>query len=81
MIIASSVLGFIAGAITGFRSGLGQWKLFGLLGVLIELIVGITLLNIYPVLNFEFQMVLTVAVGGFMLGNAIAAPAGAIFNS
>lgn len=81
MLITSTILGFLLGTITGFKSGLGQWRLLGFVGVLIEAILGIELLHIYPVFNFEYQMAGVVCIGGFLLSNAIAAPISAFFSS
>jgi hypothetical protein len=81
MIIASVIIGLIAGAICGFKTGGGQWRFLGVLGSLIGFVAGITLLNTYTMLNFEGQMAFTAGVGCFLLTNAICAPIGAAYNT
>lgn len=56
----------VLGAVIGFKTGFGGWVLAGFVGMLIEFIVGISIINVAPASEHPWAT----AVGGFILGNA-----------
>jgi hypothetical protein len=52
----------------------------GMLGVLVELILGIDLLQIYPLAGVELLKACVAGFGGLLLGNSIGAPTRTFFH-
>lgn len=68
-----TIAGLVLGAVSGFKTGFGGWVL-GFLGMLIELIVGISIINVAPSAGHPWAA----GIGGFFLGNAVGSLAKAI---
>jgi len=71
MIITLIALGFLMGGCSGFNAGLGRWRVVGILGVVVELILGAALLVIYPCIAPQGLSWFLAGFGGFLLGSAI----------
>ncbi|MFO1439341.1 MAG: hypothetical protein U1F81_13565 [Verrucomicrobiaceae bacterium] len=61
-----TLTGIALGALFGFKSGFGVWLVAGFIGLLIEFIVGISIINVAPSSGHPWAA----GIGGFILGNA-----------
>lgn len=61
-----TIAGIVLGALAGFKTGIGKWVLLGLLGVAVELIVGISVIHIARISAPPW----IAGIGGLFLGNA-----------
>ncbi len=59
--------GILLGSLTGFKTGVGGWVLAGVLGLVIELIVGVSIINVAHTSAPPW----VAGIGGLILGNAV----------
>ena len=65
---AGSILaGIILGAVMGFKTGFGGWMLAGLIGMLVEFIAGISIINVASSSGLPWAA----GIGGLILGNTL----------
>ncbi|MHB1079585.1 MAG: hypothetical protein ACYC67_09285 [Prosthecobacter sp.] len=62
-----TITGIVLGALTGFKTGAGGWMLVGFIGLVIELIVGSSIIH----LAHTSAPPWAAGIGGFILGNAV----------
>lgn len=62
-----TLTGIGLGALFGFKCGFGGWIVAGFIGLLIEFIVGISIINVAPSSGYPWAA----GIGGFVLGNAV----------
>ena len=72
-----TLAGMVLGAFFGFKTGFGGWVLAGFIGILIECIVGISIINVAPATGHPWAT----GVGGFFLGNALGSLAKFFFKN
>jgi len=62
-----TIAGILLGSLMGFKTGAGGWILAGALGVVIELIVGVSIIQV----AHTSAPAWAAGIGGLILGNAI----------
>ena len=62
-----TIAGILLGSLTGFKTGAGGWMLAGVLGLVIEFIVGVAIIH---TAHIDAQA-WAAGIGGLILGNAI----------
>lgn len=67
MQIGFVIAGIVLGVLMGFKTGFGGWMLAGLIGMLVEFIIGISIINVAPVSGMPWAA----GIGGLILGNAV----------
>lgn len=72
-----TLAGMALGAIFGFKTGFGGWALAGFVGMLIEFIVGISIIGVAPASGYPWAA----AIGGFFLGTALGSLAKFFFKN
>jgi len=61
-----TLAGMVLGAFFGFKTGFGDWVLAGFIGILVECIVGISIIGVATAPGYSWAA----AIGGFLLGRA-----------
>ena len=61
-----TIAGILLGSLTGYKTGAGGWMLAGALGLVIELIVGVSIIHVAHISAHPWGD----GIGGLILGNA-----------
>ncbi len=62
-----TIAGILLGSLSGYKRGIGGWVLAGALGLLIELIAGVSIIHVAHISATPWAA----GIGGFILGNAV----------
>lgn len=62
-----TIAGIVLGALAGFKTGFGGWVFAGVTGLVIEIILGISIIH----LAHTSAPAWAAGIGGFLLGNAV----------
>ena len=62
-----TIAGIVLGSLTGYKTGAGGWVLAGALGLVIELIVGVSIIHVAHTSAPPWAA----GIGGLILGNAV----------
>lgn len=68
--------GMALGAFTGFKTGFGGWVLAGFIGLLVEFIVSIAVINVASSSGHPWAT----GIGGFILGSAVGSLTSFVFK-
>ena len=72
-----TLAGIVLGALVGFKTGFGACVLAGFVGMLIEFIVGISVISVAPAAGYPWAA----GIGGLFVGNALGSLAKFFFKN